>query len=160
MSPSIANATPSSWTGGRSKLGWSRLIPGSGVAAMAAVGASAAIYLIASAAGLVDRGVLLPSLAGMGPLRLASVSVTAAAATIGAAILFAVLLATTRRPIRNFRVAATTLAVLSLSMPATIQGPPRAMRLAMAAMHVATWAVSVFLLPKLSQPVEHDLNQE
>ena len=62
-----------------------------GRAIITAVDGSAAVYLIALAVGAVDRDVVLPSLLGNGPLSLASVSLTAAVVTDGAAILFGIL---------------------------------------------------------------------
>lgn len=119
-------------------------------ASAVAVGASVGLYSLAWTAGYVDQRVLLPSVLGMGPLSAASVSATAALATLGAGFLFGVLAWSTRRPVRNFRVLATVLAVLSLALPATIAGPSIAMRLTMAGMHVIVWAVSVGVLARLA----------
>jgi Family of unknown function (DUF6069) len=120
-------------------------------AALIAVGATMALYSLASAAGLIDPRVVLPSVFGMGPLSLASVSATAALATAAAGVVLGVLARSTGRPLRNFRVLATALAVLSLSMPATIHGPSAAMRLTMAGMHVIVWAVCVGVLARLAR---------
>lgn len=130
---------------------WISLILATGVAELARVVSSGVVFLAASAASLIDRHVILPSLIGMGPMSLASVAATAAAATVGSGALLGVLNLTTRRPIRNHRVAGTVLALLSLSMPATIPGPSPAMRLTMAAMHVAVWAASVGVLATLAR---------
>ncbi|MDQ6898840.1 MAG: DUF6069 family protein [Candidatus Dormibacteraeota bacterium] len=131
------------------RMDWVRLVGAGALAATVAVAGTAIIQAAAAAAGLVDGRVVLPSLIGMGPLRLASVSLTAVVAVVGASILLAVLLATTRRPIRVFRIVTSVLALASLSMPATIPGPPVAMRLTMVAMHVVVWAVSVGVLATL-----------
>lgn len=128
-------------------LSWPRLAAAIPISALAALAVSEALYLAARTAGLLDRTVVLPSSIGMGPLSPQSVAVTALGAALGAGVLLAALVATTRRPLRNFRAAATLLALASLSMPATIPGPPVRMRLAMAAMHVAVWAVAVAFLP-------------
>lgn len=119
-------------------------------ASVVAVGASVGLYSLASTAGYVDRRVLLPSVLGMGPLSVASVSATAALAALGAAVLLGVLAWSTRQPVRNFRLLATVLAVLSLALPATIAGPSVAMRLTMAGMHVIVWATSVGVLARLA----------
>jgi Family of unknown function (DUF6069) len=119
-------------------------------ASLGAVGATVALYSFASAAGFVDLRVVLPSVLGMGPLSLASVSATAALATLAVGVLLGVLARSTRRPVKNFRVLATVLAVLSLSMPAAIPGPSLAMRLTMAGMHVIVWAVSLGVLARLA----------
>lgn len=120
------------------------------VASLVAIGATAALYSVASALGFVDQRIIIPSVLGMGPLSLASVSATAAIATVGAGILLGVLTASTRRPLRNFRAVATAVAVLSLSMPATIPGRSLAARLTMAGMHIVVWAVSLGVLARLA----------
>jgi hypothetical protein len=136
---------------GRERPSGLRLAGASLVAAVVAVVASLVVYLLGAAVGLVDRSVVLPSLLGMGPLSIASVSVTAAAATLAAGLLLGLFVLGTRRPIVYFRVAATVLVVLSLSMPATIPGPPAGMRAVMAVLHVVVWAVSIGVLPTLAR---------
>ena len=126
------------------------LVLATAFASLVAVSATAALYALTSAAGFVDQRVALPSVLGVGPLSLASVSITVALATLAAGALLAVLARWTRRPVRNFRVVATVLAVLSLSMPATIPGPSIAMRVTMAGMHVIVWAVSLTVLARLA----------
>ena len=122
------------------------------------VGASVALYSLAAAAGFIDRQVVLPSVLGFGPLSVASVSVTAALATLAAGVVLGVLARSTRQPIRNFRVLATGLGVLSLTLPATISGPSIGMRVTMAGMHVIVWAVSLGVLATLAaQPVRRAL---
>jgi hypothetical protein len=145
MKPNTSTEIP-----GRPGIAWGRLAWATGLAIIIAVAGSAAVYLIALAVGAVDHGVVLPSLLGNGPLSLASVSLTAAVVTLGAAIVFGILGASTRQPVRNFRVVTTVLAFLSLSLPATIPGPPAAMRVAMAAMHLVVWTVSVGVLASLA----------
>jgi hypothetical protein len=132
------------------RFAWPRLSWATALTALIAVAGSAAVYLLVSAAGLVDKRVVLPSLIGMGPLSLATVSLTSAVAVVSAGILLGALAATTRRPLTIFRIVASVLALLSLSMPATIPGPPPAMRLTMALMHVLIWAASVGVLPMLA----------
>jgi hypothetical protein len=145
MKPNTSTEIP-----GRAGIAWGRLAWATGLAIIVAVAGSAAVYLIALGAGAVDRDVVLPSLLGNEPLSLASVSLTAAVVIVGAAIVFGILGASTRQPVRNFRVVTTVLALLSLSMPATIPGPPAAMRIAMASMHLVVWAVSVGVLASLA----------
>lgn len=120
------------------------------VAALIAVGASVALYSLAAAAGFIDQRVVLPSVLGFGLLSVASVSATAALATLAAGVVLGVLARTTRQPVRNFRVLATALAVLSLTLPATIPGPSVDMRVTMAGMHVIVWAVSLGVLVALA----------
>ena len=132
------------------RVAWPRLPLATAVAALIAVVGNVALYLLASAADLVDERVVLPSLIGMGPLSLATMALTSAVAVVGAGILLGVLAATTRRALKMFRIVASALALLSLSMPATIPGPSSAIRLTMALMHVMVWAVSVGVLPTLA----------
>lgn len=130
----------------RGRISWPRFAIATGLSALLALAATELVYFAASAAGLVDRRVMLPSLVGMGPLSPGSVAVTAVAASIGAGILIAALTLTTRRPVTYFRIVATALALFSIAMPATIPGPPVGMRLAMAIMHVAEWAAIITAL--------------
>src|SRR5215831_19263264 len=102
------------------RVAWPRLAQATAVATLIAVVGNAALYLLASAAGLVNERVVLPSLIGMGPLSLSTVAV------VGAGILLGVLAATTRRALKMFRIVASALALLSLSTPATIPGPSSA----------------------------------
>ncbi len=136
--------------GEAARVAWARLAWATPLAAIVAVAGTEGVYGVASASGLVDGGVVLPSLIGMGPLTLASASVTALVASLGASVLLGLLAATTRRPVRIFRIVASALALASLSMPATIPGPSAAMRLTMVAMHVVMWAVSVGVLATLA----------
>lgn len=132
------------------RVAWARLAWAPPLAAIVAVAGTAALYVAAAAAGAVDEGVILPSLIGMGPMSLRSVSLTAVVAILGASIVLGLLAATTRRPVRIYRIVASALAAASLSMPATIPGPPGAMRLTMVGMHVVVWAVSVGVLASLA----------
>lgn len=136
--------------GHRRRVTWGRLVGATAIAAAAAVASTATLYGTSRAAGLVDTGVVMPSLFGMAPLSLASVSLTALVAALGAGLLLAALAATTRRPIRIFRAVASVLALVSLSMPATVPGPQPGMRLVMAAMHVLVWLVCAGALPALA----------
>lgn len=137
-------------TGRRARLNWGRIGVGTGAGALVALAGCELIYLLASTAGLIDRSVGIPSLLGTGPLSAGSVAVTTLVASIGAGLVLAGLMITTRHPVRNFRVLATVLALLSLSMPATIPGPPAGMRLVLAAMHVAVWAAATWVLAGLA----------
>lgn len=148
QSPTSRAAAPAH--GRRLRVSPLRLIWGTALTALVAVAVSAALFAVASAAGLVDERVVLPSPAGPGPLSLASVSAAAAIAIVAAAIVLLVLAAAARRPVRLFRILATVLAAVSLLAPATIAGVPVPMRLVLAGMHVMVWAVCVGLLPWLA----------
>lgn len=136
--------------GRRTRLSWARIGAGTGAGVLVAVAACESIYLLASTAGWTDASARIPSLLGTGPLSPASVAVTVLVATIGAGLVLAGFMLTTRHPVRNFRVLATVLALLSLLMPATIPGPPASMRLVLAAMHVAVWAATTWVLAGLA----------
>jgi hypothetical protein len=129
---------------------WTRLMGATALTAALAAGVTSLIYLGARGAGLLNETVVLPSPLGMGPFSLASVSVTAFGASVAAGCVLGALALMTQRPIRNFRVLATLLALTSLSMPATIPGPPLPMRLTMAGMHIVVWAVAVAVLPAVA----------
>lgn len=140
--------------GGRTRPAWMRIGVALGAASLVAVVATEVIYLLGSITGLVDRSARLPSPVGMGPLSPLSVAVTALVATLGAGLLFSGLTLTTRHPVRNFRVLATVLALLSLSMPVTIPGPSAGMRLVLLAMHGAVWAATISILAGLGRTEE------
>lgn len=133
------------------RIAWPRFAIATMLSALLALAATELVYFAASAAGLVDRGVILPSLLGMGPLSAVSVAFTGVAASIGAGILLAALTLTTRRHVTYFRIVTTGLALLSIAMPATIPGPPAGMRVAMASMHVAVWAGSITVLAGIAR---------
>lgn len=133
------------------RISWPRLAIATALSALLAVVATEVVYVAASASGLVDRRVILPSLVGMGPLNAGSVAFTAVAASLGAGIVFAALTLTTRRPVTPFRIVTTALALLSMAMPATIPGPPAGMRVAMVGMHVAVWAASITVLAGIAR---------
>jgi hypothetical protein len=143
MAHSIGNS-------GRRAVPWTRLGLATGAGILAAVAATELLYLLASAAGVVDHSIALASLLGTGPLDPVSVATTALVATVGAGLVLGGLMLGTRHPVRTFRILATVLAALSLSMPASIPGPPPGMRLAMALMHVVVWAAVVGVLASLA----------
>lgn len=123
---------------------------GTVAAGLVAVAGTGALFTVGSLAGLVDGRVMLPSPIGNGSLSLASVSVAAAVAVVGASIVLGLLAVTAQRPVRIFRIVATTLALASLLGPATVSGAPTAMRLLLVGMHVVVWAACVCLLPWLA----------
>jgi hypothetical protein len=139
---------------GRSSASWRRLPLAVAVGSVVAVAGTEVIYLLARAAGLIDDGVVLPSILGLGPLSPASVATTALMAAVGAGILLAIVMTVSARPTLHFRIAATVLGALSLAMPATIPGPTAGMRAAMAAMHVAVWVACVGVVARAGNTVK------
>ncbi len=127
-----------------------RLARAAGLAALLGVIGNGLLYAFGVWTGMIDERVLLPSLLGMTPVSFGSVAVTTVFAMGGAALLLTGLSVITRHPIRIFRIVATLLALGSLSMPATIAGPPASMRLALGAMHVLAWAATIGVLATLA----------
>ncbi|MGH7775987.1 MAG: DUF6069 family protein [Candidatus Dormibacterales bacterium] len=129
---------------------WARVTWATGLAVLVSVAGAVALFEAGLAAGTVDESVFLPSLIGMGPLSLASVALSAAVSTLAAGIVLGALAAKTRRPVRNFRIVATALAVITSLSPALYPGPPAAMRLTLVGLHAVVWAVSVGVLATLA----------
>lgn len=135
---------------GKEEIVWRRL-PGLVLlgASAAAVG-NALVYLAGSGLGTISPSVLLPSPMGSSALGLSLVVATSALALLAAAIVLLGIGAVSRRPMTVFRIVATLGLLLSLAMPATIPGPPLAMRLTLGLMHVVAWAVSLVVLSTLA----------
>lgn len=125
--------------------GWSvtRGILVAAIAALAASGATAAIYGIASALGAFPEGIEVTGLGGEGPLTLGLVTSSSALAVTAAAAVFTLLAWTTQRPIRNFRIVALALFVVSLATPFTIAGASAAMIATLLIMHLVVAGISV-----------------
>jgi hypothetical protein len=147
-------STSMSETDGRSiagRIAWRRLPLAALLAAIAAVAGNALVFLLASLAGAIPSGVVLPSVLGQSPLSLLVVAVTTVLAVFWATVAFAVVALLARRPARVFGILATVVLILSFASPATVPGPPLSMRLALGAMHVVAWAASVGALTRLTK---------
>ena len=132
-------------------VSWKRLPP---VMLLAALGGSvlnAIIYSVASGLGLIPQSILVPAPGGEQPLTVALVSLGTVAGATGAAMVFALVGALAKRPVRIFRIVAVVVLVLSLAGPLTIPGAPLSMVLSLEVMHVAAWAVIVGLLTTLAR---------
>jgi hypothetical protein len=132
-------------------VSWKRLPP---VMLLAALGGSvlnAIIYSVASGLGLIPQSILVPAPGGEQPLTVALVSIGTVAGATGAAMVFALVGALAKRPVRIFRIVAVVVLVLSLAGPLTIPGAPLSMVLSLEVMHVAAWAVIVGLLTTLAR---------
>lgn len=126
---------------------WRRLLVGFGATALLAAVVNAVTFGLASAVGAIPAGVVLPTIVGRSTLTVAAVVATTVLSEVWAAIVFSALWLIVRRPAQTFRVVATIALLLSLALPATAPGPSLPMRLSMAVMHIAAWAVAVTVLP-------------
>ena len=133
------------------RLALGRLWWAAPLAAAAAALANAVVYSLAKSAGALPDSVLVPGPAGLQPLGLGTVLVTSAGAAIGAAAVLALFGRLARWPLRTFRLVAAVVLVLSLATPLTIPGPPPAMVLALALMHILAAAVIMGILTTLTQ---------
>lgn len=136
---------PRSRTLDRPSGGWSviRGILVAFSAALAAAGATAAIYGIASALGAFPDGVVVPTPGGEEPLTLSLVTGTATLAITLAAAVFTLFAWRSQRPIRNFRIAALAIFLVSLASPFTISGASGAMIASLLVMHLAVAIIAV-----------------
>lgn len=133
------------------RVDWGRLPLAAVAAAAAAAVACALLFVLESATGIIDSSVSLPSMIGVGPVSIASVTVAAAVYSVLAAVAFAVIGLIGRRPIRVFWIVSVVALLLSLALPFTVTGPPPGMRVGLALMHVATWAANVGILTTLAR---------
>jgi Family of unknown function (DUF6069) len=133
------------------EIAWPRVPLAAAAAVVASAVACAVLFLIESALGVIDHSVSVPSMIGTGPVSIASVAVAAAVYSVLAAVVFAVIVAIGRRPIRVFLIVSVVALVLSLALPATVPGPSPAMRLGLALMHVVTWAIDVTILTTVAR---------
>ena len=117
------------------------------VAALVAAGGNVAVYLVASAAGLITPDVILPSGAPMTALEPAISSVIGVA---GATALYAVLGRLIRRPVTIFRIVAAVMLIVSFAMPVSVPNASLAYVLSLEVMHVLAAGVSVWALTTLA----------
>src|SRR5262245_5939923 len=102
------------------RLWWASLLAG-----LAAAAANSVVYLVASAAGAILPTVLVPGVDQ--PVTLAPVTLNSFLPAIVAGVLLALLNRFTNRPVRNFRIIAAVVLLISLVSPFTIPGAPIAM---------------------------------
>ncbi len=119
---------------GKEEIFWRRLPGLVLLGAFAAAVGNALVYLAGSGLGTISPSVLLPSPMGSSALGLSLVVATSALALLAAGIVLLGIGAVSRRPMTVFRIVATVGLLLSLAMPATIPGPPLAMRLTLGLM--------------------------
>ncbi len=124
------------------RLLWVAPLAGTGAAV-----ANAQIYLVVSAFGAMPLDVVV---SGGGPVALGPVVFVSFLPALVGALLFALMGRFTRRPVRNFRVAAAVALVLSFVTPFALPGAPVAMILALLSMHVVAAVVITGVLTTLA----------
>lgn len=128
------------------KIVWSRFA----LAVLAAAGASAAanalIYFIAASLGAMPQSVLTPR---GEPVTLVPVAGSSIVGVLGGAIVFALLVWLTKRPISIFRVVAMVVLALSLLTPFSLPNAPLPMILALELMHVAAGLITIYAFTTL-----------
>ena len=118
---------------------------------MAGVGAAvvnAVIYLLAAAVGVGWAEAVVP---GRGQITLGAVVFSSLVPALVGAAVFALLARFTRRPVRNFRVLAAVVLVLSFVTPFSVPGAPAAVIVVLILMHVAAAVVITGVLTTLAR---------
>ena len=123
------------------RLLWAGLLAG-----VAAVAANVAVYLVASAFGTITESIVQ----SQAPLALGAVVFSSFVPALAGALLFALLGWSTRRPVRNFRVFASIVLVLSFATPFMSPGAPLAMVATLLLMHVVAAVAVVSILTTLA----------
>lgn len=131
-------------------VSWRRLPVAALIAAVAAAIANVLVYFAVVGLGFIPQNITISTTSGESPLTVGMVVGASVAGAIGAALVFAVVGAFARRPVRLFRRVAVVTLVLSFVTPLTLPGAPVAMVLSLEAMHVVAWAVIVDLLTRLA----------
>ena len=122
-------------------IAWSQLLWVAPLTALAAAVANALVYLVATAAGAIPSGFVIPG--PETPLTLGMVVGTTVVPALLAGVVFALLGRFTRRPVRNFVVLAVVLLMLSFATPLTIARAPLSMVVTLELMHVLAAVVIV-----------------
>lgn len=128
---------------------WRRLVWVGPLAGVAAAAVNSVVYFVGAALGLVSEGVVIPNSGG--PLTVGMVSVSTLVPALAAAVVFAVLGRFTGRPVRNFRVLAAVVLVLSVVTPFTIPGVPGGMIFVLLLMHVVAAVIITGVLTTLGR---------
>lgn len=132
------------------RVAYRRLLWVGPVAGLVAALANVVVFLLASALGAVP-GDVLPQ--GQPPVTVGAVGFSSFVPALLGAVLFGLLGRFTRRPVRNFRVVAVGVLVLSFATPFTIPGAPVAMILALLLMHAIAAVVVTGVLTALGRKV-------
>lgn len=120
------------------------------LAGLSAAVANAVVYLVASAVGATPR-IDVSGLTGQGPITLGAVVLESFLPALLAAAVFALFGRFTRRAVRNFRVLATVLLVLSFAGPLGLPDVPTVMIASLLIMHVVAAVLIVGVLTTLGR---------
>lgn len=135
---------------GDEQVAYKRLLWVGPLAGLSAAVANAVVFLIASAVGampLID----VSGLTGQGPITMSAVALESFVPALLATAVFALFGRFTRRPVRNFRVLATVLLVLSFAGPLNIPEAPTVMIASLLIMHVVAAVLIVGVLTTLAR---------
>ena len=125
-----------------------RLLWATPLAAVAAAVGNAVVYFVASALGAMPQDFVVQ---GSGPITLAPVVLSSLIGAAGAAVIFAVVVLLSRRPIWTFRIVAVVALVLSFVTPLTISGAPLSLILTLELMHVVAAVIITGVLTTLAR---------
>ncbi len=128
------------------RIALGRLLWAGPLAGVAATAANVAVYLVASAFGTIPEGIV----ENQTPVTFGAVVFSSFVPALAGALLFALLGWLTRRPVRNIRVFATIVLVLSFATPFTIPGASLAMVVTLLLMHAVAAVVVVSILTTLA----------
>ena len=129
-------------------VAFKRLLWATPLAAVAAAVGNAVVYFVASALGAMPQDFVVQ---GSGPITLAPVVLSSLIGAAGAAVIFAVVVLLSRRPIWTFRIVAVVALVLSFVTPLTIPGAPLSMILTLELMHVVAAVIIAGMLTTLAR---------
>jgi hypothetical protein len=129
-------------------VAFKRLLWATPLAAVAAAVGNAIVYFAASALGARPQDFVVQ---GSGPITLAPVVLSSLIGAAGAAVIFAVVVLLSRRPIWTFRIVAVVALVLSFVTPLTISGAPLSLILTLELMHVVAAVIITGVLTTLAR---------
>ena len=129
-------------------VAFKRLLWATPLAAVAAAVGNAVVYFVASALGAMPQDFVVQ---GSGPITLAPVVLSSLIGAAGAAVIFAVVVLLSRRPIWIFRIVAVVALVLSFVTPLTIPGAPLSLILTLELMHVVAAVIITGVLTTLAR---------
>lgn len=135
---------------GEEQIAYRRLLWVGPLAGLSAAVANAVVYLVASAVGAMPR-IDVSGLTGQGPITLGAVVLESFVPALLAAALFALFGQFTRRSVRNFRVLAAVLLVLSFASPLNLLEVPTVMIATLFIMHVVVAVLIVGVLTTLAR---------
>ncbi len=129
-------------------VAFKRLLWATPLAAVAAAVGNEVVYFVASALGPMPQDFVVQ---GSGPITLAPVVLSSLIGAAGAAVIFAVVVLLSRRPIWTFRIVAVVALVLSFVTPLTIPGAPLSLIMTLELMHVVAAVIITGVLTTLAR---------